>query len=1054
MATRRESVRLSYHSNIAAGAGRDAAAIALLNQELERLDGHATRLGRGLGDLGSRTDTLSRQLNRSGSDINRYSGRLRLLAEAVAVLGPGALPIGAVAIPAVAGLAAQLAFAAAAGGTAILAFQGVGDALTTMREASLEPTVANLEAAQVAMQNLSPAARGFVRELRSMADTGKSLRIAASEGIFPGLTDALDIIDSRGPQVERILFKIGETVGDLAARGAASLDGSDWDDFFDFIENEARPSLIALGTSIGNTVHALGQLWMAFGPLNNDFNSWMVDATRSLDRWATGLSKTEGFADFVDYIRTAGPQVADTMAAVGRALVDIAQAAAPLGGPVLEALEAIAKTISFIASSDVGTELVAMAAAGSLIARLAKPIRATSAALTGLGVSAASARAGLMSLNTVQFAGILAGIYGISTAFEKLEDNDIGDSDLTRGLEALSNGNWTGNLEDVGTHLVNINAAMAGVNDVMSDVFTFGLDKSGLEDAEDFIDQLDNALASLVEGGEVEQAAAAFDQIVAKGREAGVSTEDITKQFTQYGLALENLGPATDGASSAMSAWAANQQAAARMAAATKAEILGLVAAMEEQRQAALAAFDAETQWAVALKSARAQAAKNSAGIRGNSEAALENRTQLSGLAAAWNNQSDAVRNNIGRFQAARRAFIDTAVAMGVPRAAARNLAKALMEIPRSVVVKINANADPALRAIAAIKAQLASVPRSIRTDYYVNQINSISRNQAALDAQPRAAGGPVFGPGTETSDSILVRMSNNEHVWTAREVRNAGGHGAMLAMRSMYQFANGGSPDLEAHPVGPSGGKRMPPRLPGRQPASALSGMTHQINLAGLSLKQLNRRLGQSESALEKEKNQRERLVGRRNELAGSVSDKFRTDIFGERPEGFEWMSKRDQKSAMGNWKTTLRTDIANARKFTQLLKKLKAKGLNGGALAELAQTGDVARAELFASMSRRELNEYERLFNMRERVAGTAGSTAGNAVFGAAIDKQTRELQQVRRELQQIKGAIKGGGKKLGKDIGHEAGTLVAHAVSSAGHRQLTAAAAGAQRNRGGPR
>ncbi|MBP5922186.1 replication protein [Streptomyces sp. LBUM 1483] len=44
--------------------------------------------------------------------------------------------------------------------------------------------------------------------------------------------------------------------------------------------------------------------------------------------------------------------------------------------------------------------------------------------------------------------------------------------------------------------------------------------------------------------------------------------------------------------------------------------------------------------------------------------------------------------------------------------------------------------------------------------------------------------GGPVFGAGTETSDSVPSWLSKNEHVWTAREVRGAGGHGAVMAMR------------------------------------------------------------------------------------------------------------------------------------------------------------------------------------------------------------------------------------------------------------------------------
>lgn len=46
------------------------------------------------------------------------------------------------------------------------------------------------------------------------------------------------------------------------------------------------------------------------------------------------------------------------------------------------------------------------------------------------------------------------------------------------------------------------------------------------------------------------------------------------------------------------------------------------------------------------------------------------------------------------------------------------------------------------------------------------------------------ARGGRVFGAGTETSDDIPAWLSKNEHVWTAKEVRGAGGHGAVMALR------------------------------------------------------------------------------------------------------------------------------------------------------------------------------------------------------------------------------------------------------------------------------
>ena len=72
------------------------------------------------------------------------------------------------AIPAVAALASGMGFAAAGAGTFMLAFRGVGDALKAVDKAALEPTTENLQAARIALDGLSPAARGFVNELHDL----------------------------------------------------------------------------------------------------------------------------------------------------------------------------------------------------------------------------------------------------------------------------------------------------------------------------------------------------------------------------------------------------------------------------------------------------------------------------------------------------------------------------------------------------------------------------------------------------------------------------------------------------------------------------------------------------------------------------------------------------------------------------------------------------------------------------------------------------------------------------------------------------------------------
>lgn len=77
-----------------------------------------------------------------------------------------------------------------------------------------------------------------------------------------------------------------------------------------------------------------------------------------------------------------------------------------------------------------------------------------------------------------------------------------------------------------------------------------------------------------------------------------------------------------------------------------------------------------------------------------------------------------------------------------------------------------------------------------------------INKN-GSLGVARKATGGPVFGRGTETSDSIPAYLSNNEHVWTAREVRNAGGHGAVSKMRSRFRYASGGPVRFDVNAMG-----------------------------------------------------------------------------------------------------------------------------------------------------------------------------------------------------------------------------------------------------------
>jgi hypothetical protein len=369
VATRRERVVLELEDNFTTGMARAAASTALLNRELGSLSRDSVRTRSSVSDIDRPIQGLGRSSNSTSREVDKLSGRMRILADVAAVLGPSLVPVGAVGVPAVTGLAAQLGFAATAGATAILAFQGIGNTLKTLNAAALNPTKENLEKAQIALEGLSPEAQKFVAQIGHMIPELKRLRDVAAGGLFPGATEGLAAMETALPHVQNVIAAVSQELGNIARDAGVSLASEKWTDFLDFVAREAPPALADMARAAGNTAHAVASLWMSTDPLNDDFSRWLVNATADVDRWATSLSKTQGFADFIAYVETTGPKVASALGAIANAAIQIVQAAAPLGGPVLQGIKALADVVAAIADSDLGTPLFTAAAGLALFNR-------------------------------------------------------------------------------------------------------------------------------------------------------------------------------------------------------------------------------------------------------------------------------------------------------------------------------------------------------------------------------------------------------------------------------------------------------------------------------------------------------------------------------------------------------------------------------------------------------------------------------------------------------------------------------------------------------------
>ena len=295
--------------------------------------------------------------------------RMNSLVQTSLALGPALVPIGAAAVPAISGLANQLGFAAVGAGTAMVAFQGVGDALTAVNKYAIDPTDANLKNLAETMRTLGPAGREFVMFLQEMRPAMQQLQNTAQAGLFPGLEAGMTDLMTRLPQVERIIDVVATAMGDIAAEAGADLAGPGWTEFFDFLEREARPTLIQMASTMGNFARGFAELWMAFDPLSDQFSAGFLQMSRDFATWADGLSQTQGFQDFIQYVQDTLPQVGATFGAFANMLLQLLQAAAPVGAAALAVLEPIFDVIAGIANTPIGTTLIALAAGLAAVGR-------------------------------------------------------------------------------------------------------------------------------------------------------------------------------------------------------------------------------------------------------------------------------------------------------------------------------------------------------------------------------------------------------------------------------------------------------------------------------------------------------------------------------------------------------------------------------------------------------------------------------------------------------------------------------------------------------------
>lgn len=749
MAVRREKVVLELEDHFTTGMMRAAAATALLDKELGSLSKESVRARGAARSMDADITKLGKSAERSGSEIDRLSGRMRIFADVAAVLGPSLVPIGAAAIPVVAGLATQMTVAGVAAGTAVLAFHGVGDALDALNAYQLDPTKESLAKLNAEFAKVGPSGEHFVKFLDKIGPQLGQLSTTARGGLFPGLESGITRLTTLLPQVDFIVGSIADAMGTLATEAGAGLSGPAFQDFFTFLEVDAKPILLDLGRTIGNFAEGLSHMLVQFGPLSQGFSSGLLEMSRSFAAWSRGLDDNQSFQSFLDYIRENTPAVLDFLAALATAVGSIVAAAAPVGSVVLPALTSLVEVMGSIAASPLGPALVTMAAAWSAYSRAASIANISNQGVfksMGVGIDGVTKRMALLRRGSGA-----AGLVGLGLT-QMVDTSDAAGKSLhtlgdaaSGALLGFSIGGPIGGAIGAGAGaLLGLATATDHANDSMS---------TGRDRAANY--------------------AATLDEITGKATNA---TRALVLQKLQEAKALPTARRLGIAPQDLIGATLGNQSAANRI----KAQMDALWhKGLELQKQGSDEADQVFRDYGritnvlrdqgIEFKSQQDQLRQNNHDLAtwGQLLKGLPPKVQTEVKALGVDASNADVAALAEKYKLTPKQVTTVLKAIGRPQASleVEVLRHGLKSIPRSVFSKLTADGKQALREAESVRRSLAAI-QDKRVDIWVTQHapNQAERNKITN----RAAGGIIRGPGGPREDLIPALLSDGEFVVNA----------------------------------------------------------------------------------------------------------------------------------------------------------------------------------------------------------------------------------------------------------------------------------------------
>ena len=286
---------------------------------------------------------------------DRASGVLDRLADKANNTGTKLGMIGAVGASTMPALLAGLGGAVALMGTAGVAVAGFGALAMTSITGVIEKT-SELEKLQEKVDNaknakerskalaeqkaylasLTAEERKAIESTMNFKTQWKALQDQMAPTTFTMMANGMDLTNNVMTKMFPAMQGVGNSFAGMIGQMNQAITSGKADAFFEHINTFAVPMFEMVMKSAGNILKGLGNIMMAFTPIGMDMGNGLVDLTAKFASWSAGISSSQGFQTFINFVKTSVPVIMNIIGQLWNVLIKLGTALAPLGLVILK----------------------------------------------------------------------------------------------------------------------------------------------------------------------------------------------------------------------------------------------------------------------------------------------------------------------------------------------------------------------------------------------------------------------------------------------------------------------------------------------------------------------------------------------------------------------------------------------------------------------------------------------------------------------------------------------------------------------------------------------